>query len=146
LLGKITVDVGIAVATTASEFSNANKAFRKSDDVIKITDDFPAGAKKIDDVIEGGLDTISTTSPYDLAKTHSQTLSNNQLNKLVDNIKTNGIQEPIKYVEYNGTKYVVDGHHRLLAAKKLGLTEVPVEKIELPFAGYKTINDLLWVD
>jgi len=55
LLGKITVDVGIAVATTASEFSNANKAFGKSDDVIKITDDLPAGANKIDDVvIEGG--------------------------------------------------------------------------------------------
>ena len=26
---------------------------------------------------------------------------------------------------------VVDGHHRLLAAKRLGLTEVPVEMAEL---------------
>lgn len=81
-----------------------------------------------------------------MTKTHSQTLSNNQLNKLVNDIKTNGMQETIKYVEYNGKKYVVDGHHRLLAAKKLGLTEVPIEKVELPYAGYKTITDLLWVD
>lgn len=47
---------------------------------------------------------------------------------LMDDIKVNGIQEPIKYVEYNGQKYVVDGHHRLLAAKRLGLTEVPIER------------------
>ncbi len=30
----------------------------------------------------------------------------------------------------------------MLAAKKLGLTEVPIERVELPFAGYKTIEDL----
>lgn len=50
------------------------------------------------------------------------------MNTLIDDIKANGIQEPIKYVEYDGQMYVVDGHHRLLAAKKLGLTEVPIEK------------------
>ena len=61
-------------------------------------------------------------------------------------VRTVGVQEPIKYVEYNGQRYVVDGHHRLLAAKKLGLTEVPIERVELPFAGYKTIVDLLWFE
>lgn len=59
-------------------------------------------------------------------------------------IKVNGIQEPIKHVEYNGQMYVVDGHHRLLATKRLGLTEVPMEKVDLPYAGYNTIDDLLW--
>lgn len=68
------------------------------------------------------------------------------MNTLIDDIKANGIQEPIKYVEYDGQMYVVDGHHRLLAAKKLGLTEVPIEKVELPYAGYSTIDDLLWFD
>ena len=64
----------------------------------------------------------------------------------MDDIKVNGIQEPIKYVEYNGLKYVVDGHHRLLAAKRLGLTEVPIERVELPYEGYSTIEDLLWFE
>ena len=91
-------------------------------------------------------DDASTSSPYDLQPTQSQTLSKNEMNSLMNDIKTNGIQEPIKYVEYNGQRYVVDGHHRLLAAKKLGLTEVPIERVELPFAGYKTIEDLLWFE
>ena len=68
------------------------------------------------------------------------------MNALVDDIKVNGIQEPIKYVEHNGQMYVVDGHHRLLAAKRLGITEVPIERVDLPYAGYKTIDDLLWFD
>lgn len=36
-----------------------------------------------------------------------------------NDIKVNGIQEPIKYVEYDGQMYVVNGHHRLLAEKRL---------------------------
>ncbi len=98
---------------------------------------------------EGGLgafETASKTNPFDLQPTHSQTLSKNKMNALMDDIKMNGIQEPIKYVEYNGRMYVVDGHHRLLAAKKLGLTEVPIEKVDLPYAGYNTIDDLLWFE
>ena len=48
------------------------------------------------------------------------------MNELINDIKANGIQEPLKYVEYNGQMYVVDGHHRLLDAKILGLLEVPM--------------------
>ena len=88
----------------------------------------------------------TTTNPYNLNPTHSQTLSNKQMNSLVEDIKANGIQNPIKYVDYNGQMYVVDGHHRLLAAKRLRLPEVPVEKVGLPYAGYNTIDDLLWFD
>ncbi len=40
----------------------------------------------------------------------------------------------------------VNGHHRLLAAKRSGLTEMPIEKVELPYVGYRTIDDLLWFD
>ena len=56
------------------------------------------------------------------------------------------IKETIKVVEYNGKQYVVDGHHRLIAAKKLHYKEVPVEIVELPYKDYKTENDLLWYD
>lgn len=96
---------------------------------------------------DGGIDPVGTVSkinPFKLQPTHSQTLSNKNLNLLIDKIRLNGIKETIKYVEFNGQKYVVDGHHRLLAAKRLGLTEVPIEKVDLPYGGYNTVDDLLW--
>ena len=68
------------------------------------------------------------------------------MNKLINDIKHNGISETIKYVEYNGQKYIVDGHHRLIVAKRLGLEQVPIEQVELPYAGYKTTEDLLWFE
>ena len=88
----------------------------------------------------------SATKPCDLQPTHSQTLSRTEMNKLVNDIKVNGINDPIKYVEYNGQKYVVDGHHRLLAAKTLNMEYVPTQQVQLPYAGYKTIEDLLWYE
>jgi len=53
-----------------------------------------------------------------------------------------GIKETIKYVMHNGNKYIVDGHHRFFAAQKLGLKQVPIEQVKLPYKGYKTIDDL----
>lgn len=90
--------------------------------------------------------TIKRISPSQLKQTHRLTLSKKQYSKLVESIRKNGITEPIKYVEYNGTKYVVDGHHRLRAAKEIKLDKIPVERVTLPYKGYKTINDLLWMD
>jgi hypothetical protein len=58
-------------------------------------------------------------------------------------IKANGIKEPIKYVEHGGRKYIVDGHHRLRAAQELGIREVPVQKVEPPYGGYRTPDDLI---
>ena len=43
----------------------------------------------------------------------------------------------------NEQRFVVNGHHRLRAAKELGLKEVPVQQVELPFAGYKLILPML---
>jgi hypothetical protein len=80
----------------------------------------------------------------ELNTTHSITMSKNKFKSFVETIKNEGIKEPIKYVEYNGHKYVVDGHHRLEAAKQLGIKDVPVQKVELPYGGYKTVDDLFW--
>lgn len=61
-----------------------------------------------------------------------------------DQLQKDGVvKETIKYVEHNGQKYIVDGHHRARAAKELGFKVVPVEKVELPFKGYNTIDDVL---
>lgn len=74
-------------------------------------------ANTADDISE----TIKLISPYDLMPTHKPTMSKKQYAGLVNDIQRNGITETIKYVEYNGTKYVVDGHHRLQVAKDLKL-------------------------
>lgn len=62
--------------------------------------------------------------------------------RLAEDIEENGIKEPLKYVEHQGEKHVVDGNHRLQAARKLGIKQVPAERVELPYKGYKTPGDL----
>ena len=136
------IDWGAAVAEAGFSAVTAGFAWKTGRGGVK-------GVGGGSEALEGGSDVIgavSKTNPFDLQPTHSPTLSKNKMNALMDDIKVNGIQEPIKYVEYNGQMYVVDGHHRLLSAKRLGLTDVPIEKVDLPYAGYNTIDDLLWFE
>jgi hypothetical protein len=77
-----------------------------------------------------------------LIPTHGSTLSRRAFQELKESIARDGIREPIKFVEVNGQKFV-DGHHRLRAARELGIVDVPIERVELPYAGYNTIDDLL---
>ncbi len=53
-------------------------------------------------------------------------MSKKKYAELVGSVRKNGITESIKYVEHNGTKYVVDGHHRLQVAKDLKLKNIPM--------------------
>ena len=83
-------------------------------------------------------------NPFNLVPTHKLTMSKKAFKDFKDGIATDGhIKEPIRYVEHEGKKYIVDGHHRARAAKELGLQEVPTEKVSLPYKGYKQIEDLL---
>jgi RHS repeat-associated protein len=79
-------------------------------------------------------------SPYEFVTTHPLTKSKTQYNKLKLDIKTNGILEPIKYVESGGAKLL--GHHRLKISKELGMKTIPSQKVNLPYKGYKTSKDL----
>lgn len=83
---------------------------------------------------------IATT---ELTPTHYIPKSKSKMSVMFLDIKNNGISEPIKYVEYNGTKYIVDGHHRYYSALRLGLKNVPVEQVNLPYLGYRTAFDLM---
>ena len=87
--------------------------------------------------LEEGLVATSELEP-----THALTLSRRQMRKLTADIAQNGMLERIKYVEHEGTKFVVDGHHRLAVAKSLKWAEVPAQKVELPYGGYRTVDDL----
>lgn len=162
VVGRATASVPIAIKITKEESGIMKLMVKKADEsgskiaraieeskVRKIGDDGAEilGKKVTKEAVESGSSTmsnVSKASPFDLQATHSQTLSKKSMNKLIDDIKDNGISETIKYVEHNGQKYVVDGHHRLIAAKRLGLEQVPIEQVELPYSGYKTIEDLLW--
>ena len=63
---------------------------------------------------------------------------------LLDDIRKNGVKESIKYVEHNGVKYIVDGHHRYFAAKKLKIAEILMEEVKLPYSSsYRTLQDLM---
>ncbi len=86
--------------------------------------------------------TLTHLSPTELEITQPRTMGRKAFARLVENIKENGINETVKYIKYNGKNYVVDGNHRLVAARTLGLKEIPVEKVELPYLGYRTTDDL----
>jgi hypothetical protein len=78
----------------------------------------------------------------ELRATHG--VSKNRVKDIAADIGRNGIREPLKYVEHGGEKIVVDGNHRLRAAWRLGLKEVPAERVELPFRGFRTPGDLVY--
>jgi len=57
-------------------------------------------------------------------------------------------QSPISVVRHEGTTYVLDGHHRLAAAKWVGLDRVGVNDVtdeltSVGFRGYKDMADVL---
>jgi len=106
----------------------------------------PGGSTDGNGAGRNGQGNPKTANLYDLEITQKQTLSKKEMTDLIEDIKANGIQESVKYVEHNGTKYIVDGHHRVIVAKKLGIKGIPVEKVRLPYKGYKTIEDLMWID
>jgi hypothetical protein len=85
---------------------------------------------------------VDLDDPKNLDPTQAITKSKKQMKRLKDEIVKDGeIKESIKYVEENGKKYIVDGHHRQKIAKELGMN-VPIEKVKLPYKGYQTEADL----
>ncbi|EKD71907.1 MAG: hypothetical protein ACD_46C00070G0003 [uncultured bacterium] len=106
-------------------------------------------AELVDDAARGagvfGRDVKGATlNPLNLQVTHEMTMSKNEFRRLMDNIKVNGIQEPVKYVEHQGKNYVVDGNHRMIAARHLGISNIPVQKVNLPYSGYRKPDDLYY--
>lgn len=83
-----------------------------------------------------------TAKVGELIATHGKTMSNKQLDKLIKDIRANGIKEPLTVTSHEGKTYILDGHHRALAAPRAGVADVPVNRVELPFGAYKSPADL----
>lgn len=60
----------------------------------------------------------------ELQKKRAETLSADW-DAFVASIEQNGIRDPLKIKSYKGEFLVIDGRHRLLAAKQLGFAQVP---------------------
>ncbi|MBP6863174.1 MAG: ParB N-terminal domain-containing protein [Neisseriaceae bacterium] len=69
-------------------------------------------------------------------------MSNKQLEKLIKDIRVQGVKTPLTVTEYEGKFYILDGHHRALAAPRAGVSEVPINRVEIPWGPYKTPTDL----
>ncbi len=97
---------------------------------------------KADDGTEPPQNPVESVPTDSLNPTHGRTNTKAQMNNLRADIQANGIQEPIKYVEHNGQRFVVDGHHRLEIAKESAAKTVPAQKVDLPYKGYRNAGDL----
>jgi hypothetical protein len=126
---------GIRAGLKGSALGKAGSTVDESSALAKVADEAPKGPFK------GNVPTS------ELNPTHRINVTRGSAKKAYDKLKAdiaeNGIKEPIRYVENGGQKYIVDGHHRLRAARELGLKEVPVQQVELPYGGYKCVDDLL---
>ena len=55
---------------------------------------------------------VTKLSPFELEITHGLTKSKTAFTQLKADIKLNGMKDPIKFIEHNGKRFVVDSHHR----------------------------------
>jgi hypothetical protein len=88
-------------------------------------------------------------SPFDFHRTHglSGKASARKVQGIAQSMRAGGYNgPPVKAFEHNGVKYVLDGHHRLAAARQAGLNEVPYESVsasQLGRYGYRSVDELL---
>jgi RHS repeat-associated protein len=145
-IGAVTgVITGFAIAKlTGSEYTLANAATDATLGAVGVGLASKLGKLRALGRAAGGVDDAARAGRVavsELRPTHS--VSNKAVQRLADDMAENGVREPLRYVEHNGTKYVVDGNHRLQAARRLGLDDVPAERVELPYKGYRTIENVL---
>jgi protein gp37/ParB-like chromosome segregation protein Spo0J len=65
------------------------------------------------------------------------------LGQLRDDIRKNGINDPILYLRVGDVNLLLEGHTRLMAAIELGLKEVPTKEVTEPFTSLDEVK--LWM-
>jgi RHS repeat-associated protein len=60
-------------------------------------------------------------------------MTGSKVKRLAKDMKANGFNpnHPIEAADVDGRRIIIDGHHRAEAAKKAGIPEVPVKKVEV---------------
>ncbi|MFB1483303.1 RHS repeat-associated core domain-containing protein [Corallococcus sp. RDP092CA] len=96
-----------------------------------------------------GLNATKLAGVGSLRRTHSIEggASSRKVIQMAEAIKQEGYRlPPIDVVVHEGEMFVVDGHHRLSAARMAGLLEVPVNVIEdiaSHFSSWKTVEEVV---
>ena len=70
--------------------------------------------------------------PQELSRTHplDTPASSRLVTEIADDMRANGWNgDPVQVVELQGERYIVDGHHRVAAAKRVGI-DVPYEVVD----------------
>ncbi len=77
---------------------------------------------------------VNLANADELVRTHtiSGGSSTKTVKRYLKQIREHGIEsiDPISVVQINGKSYIVDGHHRYLAAKRLGVDEIPIKVVK----------------
>jgi len=72
--------------------------------------------------------------------------SSRNVNEIAGSMRASGWQgDPIKVLDHNGTKYILDGHHRVEAARRVGI-EIPYQTVapeNLGQFGYKSVEQVI---
>ena len=96
-------------------------------------------ARRTEEAVEG----VHMVATAELRATHG--VSRKSVDKLAKLVQRDGgITDPLKYVVDNGEKVIVDGNHRIRVARKLGIDQVPAERVSLPYKGFQTAADLIY--
>jgi hypothetical protein len=85
---------------------------------------FGSSTPQASTAMASGVGSRGSAPAHSFVRTHS--LSGNKSSRLVrdyaESMRTGGWQgEPIKVVENNGKRYIIDGHHRVEAARRAGI-------------------------
>lgn len=110
-----------------------NKSFINTDDEVNYYDSRLRQHRIFMEMYDVPVDFLWEYREFDRCDEEDNIKGNDYINRLTDDIKANGIKQPITLQIYGGLALIDEGNHRLCIAKKLGLKTVPVKIISKSF-------------
>jgi len=114
--------------------------------VMAVKASFKASSAK-SDLANGVQKSVKQLTPIsELNHTNKRIMKNIDFADLVADAKSGNIRETIKIIDINGSKYILDGNHRVFAMRKAGIQSALTETVSLPHKGFHTVEDVLWAN